>query len=1085
MAKKPIIDALFSGDFFPTFKEHLHTDCSITFEKLIDCTKSLLLSYLHKELPIDILIISQGNRESKLADDLKFFGTKVLEFPSWEALPEEGITPSLDILGRRIEVLHELDHHKGSKVVIAPLQAILQQVPESKNIQKKPFKLHDEISFEKLETLLVHYGYRKAKIVSDKGEYAIRGGIVDIFPVTDLSPVRLEFFGEEITLIKRFDPMSQHSLEKIQDFFIYPCQEVESSKPIYLLDYLKPDSIIVFDDPVSIEDAYVNLKKLMDSVRSNLLTFDLFLNRIEDHKKIFFLDHTVEELGGTLEIKPVGRKHYTASHGQLISFEFFHKNFSSQLLHAPLESISSYFDLSSTTIEGKQVELVEKINELKDFSLIFCGSTELEIENLKKFFPLQTLAHSSTYLGYLSSGVVSIHNQSILLPYAEFFQRFKVTRKKWRNTYHTPVSDFHQLSPGDYVVHLHSGVGKFLGLEKQKNHLGQESEFLIIEYASQSKLFVPIAQSHLVSRYIGIREEKPELHTLGAPKWTKAKLQAQKAIIGYAKDLLQMQAERQLKGGFIYPADSQIMQAFEEEFPYQETDDQLKAIHDIKQDMQSTKAMDRLLCGDVGYGKTEVAMRSAFKTVVDGKKQVAVLVPTTILAMQHYETFVQRMASFAVKVGVVCRFKTAKEIKKTLEQLSDGKIDILIGTQRLLSDDIVFKDLGLIVIDEEQRFGVRAKEKLKKIKVGVDCLTMSATPIPRTLYFSLISAKELSVINSPPHDRLPIKTIICDKDETIIQQALLRELSRDGQAYYIHNRVETIFEEASKIQKLIPAAKIRVAHGQMDTDEIDEAFHAFKSGDADILFATSIVENGIDIPNANTILIDRSEQFGISDLYQLRGRVGRHNKPSYAYFLTPKFQRLQESTQKRLQALVESSGYGGGMKLAMLDLEIRGAGDILGTQQSGHVSTIGFHLYCKLLKKTMDALQKKKPTTFIETKLEFPFIAKIPDYYLLDTSMRLEFYHRLGESTTAEEVDEIMRELRDRFGPYPQEVDWLASLTKIKIKASEKGVTLIKIEKLSMTVEKQIGKKFEKKQFFIKEPKNPQELEKLCAPFYL
>jgi transcription-repair coupling factor (superfamily II helicase) len=1076
-----VISSIFASPFFKELEVSFPENKKVVFEKLNDCAKSLIVAFMHSHFKKDILIISQGSRESKLADDLKFFGAKLLEFPSWEALPDEGIAPSTDIMGRRMEILDELKKENSNFIVAAPLQAILQKVPNQKSVEKLSIKKGNRYAFSDFKKQLEAFGYQQVNLVQDKGQFAARGGIYDVFPFTSLSPYRMEFFDDEITLIKRFDPMSQQSIEKVDSFDLYKAETaVTKEEECYLLDYLKNEPIVIFDDPVMIEDAYFSLKKLIDAIGSKLLGVHEFLKKIANCPSIFFLDQSIEDIGGTIAQKPVGRKYYQKAVGQKVNFSLFDTDFELLQIHARLESLSQFFDLSETSLEAQQLELIEKIQLHRDFKVVFSGSTLLEIETLKKYFPNEVLENSSDHIGYLSSGIVILELKVVIIAYAEFFRRFKLTRKKWRNTYHTPLSDFHQLEPGDYVVHLHSGVGKFLGLEKQKNHLGQEGEFLIIEYASSSKLYVPIAQSHLVSRYIGIKEEKPELHTLGAAKWTKAKVQAQKAIIGYAKDLLQMQAQRQLAGGFIYPEDSKTMQAFEEEFPYHETEDQLKAIQDIKNDMLSPKAMDRLICGDVGYGKTEVAMRAAFKVAADGKKQVAVLVPTTILAIQHYETFVQRMASFPVKIGVVCRFKSSKEIKETLNKLADGKIDILIGTQRLLSDDVIFKDLGMVIIDEEQRFGVRSKEKLKKLKIGVDCLTMSATPIPRTLYFSLISAKDLSVINSPPHDRLPIKTIICDRDEKMIQQALLRELSRDGQAYYIHNRVETIFEEAGKIQKLLPAAKIKVAHGQMDPDDIDTAFHAFKQGQADILVATSIVENGIDIPNANTIIIDRSELFGISDLYQLRGRVGRYNKPSYAYFMTPKFQRLQETTQKRLRALVESSGFGGGMKLAMLDLEIRGAGDLLGTQQSGHVASIGFHLYCKLLKKTMEALEKKKPTTFIETKIEFPFIAKIPDYYLPDISMRLEIYHRLGEATDDAEVKKIQEEIKDRFGAYPIEVEWLLSLTKIKIKASEKGVTLMKIEKLSMVIEKMRGEKSERKQFFIKEPKTPLELENLC-----
>ncbi|HSX04345.1 MAG TPA: DEAD/DEAH box helicase, partial [Rhabdochlamydiaceae bacterium] len=494
-------------------------------------------------------------------------------------------------------------------------------------------------------------------------------------------------------------------------------------------------------------------------------------------------------------------------------------------------------------------------------------------------------------------------------------------------------------------------------------------------------------------------------------------------------------------------------------------------------DMLSGKAMDRLICGDVGYGKTEVAMRAAFKAVVDGKKQVAVLVPTTVLAMQHFETFSERMANFPVQIAVVSRFFSPKQIKESLEKVKNGQIDILIGTHRLIGKDVQFKDLGLIIIDEEQRFGVRAKEHLKKLKTGVDCITLSATPIPRTLYMSLVGIKDVSLINTPPQDRLPIKTHVCERDPSIIQNALLRELSRDGQAFFIHNRVESIHRIQDEIQKLLPESRIAVSHGQMHPDEIDEIFHAFKRGDVDILVATTIIENGIDIPNANTILIDQAQQFGLADLYQMRGRVGRWNRPAYAYLLVPKDRRLPELAQKRVSALVEASGFGGGMKVAMRDLEIRGAGDILGTEQSGQISAVGFHLYCKLLKRAIEAMKKRTMPNFIETKMEFPFDARLPEDYINEPSLRMEIYHRLGEATSLEETAALLEELKDRFGPPPPPVLWLYHLTRIRIVASQKGYTLLKFNTSTLHAEKQRGKNLEQQNFPLPRIKSPQELE--------
>ncbi|MBI3236198.1 MAG: transcription-repair coupling factor, partial [Chlamydiales bacterium] len=601
------------------------------------------------------------------------------------------------------------------------------------------------------------------------------------------------------------------------------------------------------------------------------------------------------------------------------------------------------------------------------------------------------------------------------------------------------------------------------GTQIQPNHAGTPTEFLVLEYAENSKFFVPISQSHLVSRYIGVQEEIPTLSTLGSSRWQKTRILAQQAIIGYADKLLSLSASRSVQVGFAFPPDSKEMALFEADFPFVETEDQLLAIEKIKADMTSSKAMDLLICGDVGYGKTEVAMRAAFKAVMDGKKQVAVLVPTTVLAMQHYQTFCERMAHFPIRIAAACRFHPPKQIKEILQNVREGKIDILIGTHRIISSDVHFHDLGLIIIDEEQRFGVKAKEHLKTLKTGVDCITLSATPIPRTLYLSLIGAKDVSVINTPPQDRLPIKSILAEKDPKLIQTALLRELSREGQAFLIHNRVESIFSFADQIQKLLPQAKIVVGHGQMSAEELDTIFHAFKTAQADILIATTIIENGIDIPNANTILIDRADTFGLADLYQMRGRVGRWNRPAYAYFLVPKARELSEPARRRLSSLIETSGYGGGMKIAMKDLEIRGAGDILGVQQSGHVSTVGFHLYCKLLKKAIDALRSKSALSFIETKMEFSYPASLPTSYIDESSLRMEIYHRIGEATSYKELDAILTELKDRFGPYPQEVLWLYHLTRLKLFASSHQFLLLKFENLTLTAERQLKESTVKK----------------------
>ncbi|MGE5196167.1 MAG: transcription-repair coupling factor [Anaerolineae bacterium] len=1073
-----------------SFQTIAQQERSLLLQELWDSPKAALIAFIAKNLEKNILFIHAETHEAKLFEDLTFFelGDKLFDFPSWETLPGEEIAPSPDIIGKRFGILHALLRQKKCKIVLCPLQAALQKLPSKETTSSlcRLWKRGEEIPFASLSQSLVDLGYRRQAIVADKGEFAIRGGILDIFPLSSPDPFRLDFFGDTIEEIRTYDPISQKSIGKTDRVFLCPASELElmrqEKKPSILLDYLGDDPLIFFDDLLALEDRYVSFKSLPGFSSSLFCLFEEFLSLTENYSRIFLTKERIEELSHVFLPSRVGRDFYSKKNPlQPLHFDFLNRRIETKLWHHSFVRVSDFFctfeNKTAATCQELLYGLERSSSKLKKLS--FITETDSDEKSLLSFFEKEHLTippHATFQRGYLSSGFVL--DDTALIPMTEFTHRLKTRRQKWRSTYHTPASDFHELKSGDIVVHFQHGLGRYLGVEKRLNHLGHETEFLKIEYAEKSTLFVPMNQAHLVSRYIGAHEEVPTFSAIGSGRWQKTVEQAQKAVVGYAQDLLRLSAERELRGGFAYPADSQEQLRFESDFPFVPTEDQLHAIADIKKDMISAKAMDRLICGDVGYGKTEVAMRAAFKAVVDGHKQVAILVPTTVLAMQHFETFSERMANYPLRIAVVSRFRTAKEIKTTLLELQNGTVDILIGTHRLLSKDVIFKDLGLLIIDEEQRFGVRAKEHLKALKTGVDCLTLSATPIPRTLYLSLISAKDISVINTPPQDRLPIKTIIAKKEPSVLQNALLRELSRDGQAYIIHNRVESIFLVADEIQKLLPQARIVVGHGQMSTDEIDIVFHSFKAGKADILVATTIVENGIDIPNANTILIDRADQFGLADLYQLRGRVGRWNRPAYAYFLIPHQKELAELTLKRLYALVEASGYGGGMKIAMRDLELRGAGDILGTQQSGQISAIGFHLYCKLLKRTIDALRKKQVPHFFETKIESIYDARIPEEYIEEPSIRMEIYHRFGAALSFADLDEILAELKDRFGPYPTHVLWLYHLTRLKIFASAHQFNLLKFDAYTLLVEQKKGKTNLKKTLPMPRSKIPAELER-------
>lgn len=1068
-------------------KESLAQHKNLLLEGLWDSSKALIATLAMEATDKHILLLTGYSQEElRLYHDFALFSDRpVVDYPAWETLPSEGIAPSPDIVGQRYQALKQLLHAEKPHFIITSLQACLQKLLPPKQFTQLNLTIEKGSSFpfEQLLEKLQRMGYQRRPTASDKGEYAVRGGIVDIYPVNCPDPYRIEFWGDEVESIRMYDPIGQKSTALVGCVEITPGQELEllqSSELSTLLDYLGNQTLVIFDELLDLEDRYAMLTTMSEKPNRFFCSIEELLEKIERLQKIYLTTLPVEQLGEIHLSK--GGNYYSQIASHDISFPMFNRTLKAYKTHHPFVAIADYFQDHHTAEELNADQLLHLVGTYSSSTtkIVFLstsaaeqGRLQAKIEELEISLPSQTTFQQ----GYLSSGFVVGDVPVIYIPTTELTKRYKLRRQKQRSTYHTPASETCNLSSGDCVVHLNNGIGRFLGLEKRTNHVGVETEFMLLEYAENSRLFVPLNQAHLVSKYIGANEERPKLHTLGSSRWKATKQATERAIVGYASELLELYAHREIKQGFVYRPDSLDFLAFEEEFPFTETEDQYRAISDIKNDMTSSKPMDRLVCGDVGYGKTEVAMRAACKAVLDGGKQVALLVPTTVLAMQHYETFCERMANFPIRIAILSRFRTQKEIKQTLKEVSEGTIDILVGTHRIASKDVAFANLGLVLIDEEQRFGVRAKEHLKRLRKNVDCLTLTATPIPRTLYMSLVGVRDMSIISTPPQDRLPIKTLLAEDSDEMLKNALLRELARDGQAYLIYNRVESIFEYASRIKRLLPQARVVVGHGQMDTEEIDQVFHAFKSGRADILISTTIVENGIDIPNANTIIIHRADRFGLADLYQLRGRVGRWNRRAYCYLVTPPMRILPEISLQRLSALQETSGYGGGMKLAMRDLEIRGAGNILGTEQSGHVAAIGFHLYCKLLKRTIRALQGEAPSILTDTKIEFPIDARLPEEYINEVNLRMDIYQRLGEAQTWEEVTELWHELKDRFGPPPEPAKWLYHMTRLRVYAAHHGFTLLKLDRLSMSAEQQKGKTVQSKQFLLKHPKTPVELE--------
>jgi len=1061
----------------------------ILIEELWNAPKALVAALAQQATQKHVVILTgTGQEEVRLFHDFPLFTDRpIVVFPSWETLPSEGIPPSPDIVGERYQVLKHLLSSSEPHIILTSLQACLQKLIPPSLFQRLYLSLStgQTCSFAHLIEQLMSMGYQKRPVASDKGEFAVRGGIIDVFPVSSPDPYRLEFWGDDLESLRIYDPVSQKSIRAIERGEILPAVELELLNPSPLhasiLDYLGPQTLVIFDDLLALEDRYASLISLGGNHRT-FSTMEEFLDQLTSFQKMFWAQRPIEELSEIQVHDPKGISFYSQQVPfHHLTFQLFHREWNVKRWCHPFNTLSGYLFMSEEG-EPSGDEMLARLSQLTEPSceLHFFCTSELEQNNLHKRLSdahIHLPKHTVYHIGYLSGGIVLQDISYLLFPLTEITHRYKIRRQKLRSTYHTPPSETYDLVPGEMVVHLNHGIGRYLGMERRPNHLAIPSEFFIIEYAEQAKLYVPLNQAHLLTKYVGSHEETPRLSALGGGRWKKIREQTEKAVFGYASDLLENYAQRAIVPGFVYPADSEDQKTFEEEFHFVETEDQLAAIASIKNDMMSSKVMDRLICGDVGYGKTEVAMRAAFKAVVDGGKQVAVLVPTTVLAMQHYESFTERMANFPIHVGVLSRFRTSKQIQETLKGIAKGSIHIVIGTHRIISEDVKFHQLGLVIIDEEQRFGVRAKEHLKKIKKGVDCLTLSATPIPRTLYMSLIGARDMSVINTPPQDRLPIKTIIAEPSDQTLQNALLRELTRDGQAFVIHNRVESIFGVATRIKTILPQARVLIAHGQMDSDEIDAAFHAFKNGHADILVATTIVENGIDIPNANTILIDRADHFGLASLYQLRGRVGRWNRRAYAYFLVSHFHSLSEIARKRLQTLTEASGYGAGMKVAMGDLEIRGAGDVLGVKQSGYVSLIGFHLYCKLLTRTIQALQGNIPATMTDTKMEFPIDARLPEEYVNEVRLRMEIYQRLGEALSWEEVDLIWNEVQDRFGSAPKPALWLYHLTRLRVFASRQGYTLLKQEKHLLTIEKNQGKEPTTQKIIVPKYTSPEDME--------
>ena len=940
--------------------------------------------------------------------------------PGAQFLPEaefaavENVLPDPEIAAERLALLAKIESEPGPHVIVTTRASLDQPAPTRGTVSAATLQIKRGSSptMEQLLTKLGCADYERVAQVTTRGQFAVRGGIVDLFSWQAPLPVRVEFFGDNVESLREFDIDAQTSVRDLRkiDVFLGGAE----------------DKTGVVRDYIGKED----------------LTIDL-----ESGEKS---DARIEISEGWIEEGP---EDFSAAFQDCDVGEFAVGDF--------------------LLAEAKRDRFVKHLSEWRKTNarVVIYFQTEGEIERFKELISADALQDVDLVLGTLARGFCFPAVNLVILSAAELFGRFAphARRRLYHAERHRAQIDFSELNEGDLVVHLEHGVGRFVGLSKIPMSTNGEQEVLALEFADEAKLYVPLEQAYLVSRYVGVGKRSPALSSLADSKWARAKKSAAASIFDYAGRMLTVQAERETVPGHAFGPDTKWQLEFEHSFPFRETPDQMRAIIDTKIDMERPRSMDRLICGDVGFGKTEVAIRAAFKSVMDGR-QVAVLAPTTVLAQQHFEVFRQRMLDYPVRIEMLSRFRSQGEQRKILELLRQGGVDIVIGTHRLISGDVVFKDLGLVVIDEEQRFGVLHKEKFKELFKLVDVLTLSATPIPRTLYLSLVGVKDMSTIETPPLNRLPVETIVCGYDERIIRDAINRELERQGQVYFLHNRVQSIERVREKIVDLVPSARVEIAHGQMDSDQLEEIMARFVVGKIDVLVCTTIIESGLDIPNANTIIIDRADRFGLADLYQLRGRVGRAEHKAYAYLLLPREMMTIGAARKRINAIKQYSSLGAGFRIAMRDLEIRGAGSILGTAQSGHIIAIGFDLYCQLLKQAVAQLKGRKFQPRLDVDLRIDFVATneaefarlgpaqrisafVPASYISDTGLRIKAYREVAEISTREQFDRVRKEWRDRFGKFPEPVKNLFLLGEIKLASAKAGISRLEVRerKLMLT----------------------------------
>lgn len=1077
---------------------------SIRIEGLAVPAKGAFITSLHGLVNRPTLLVTYNYEQAeRLYEDISALGMPegdLILLPPADSMIYQEEDTDFDVIGRRLSALTRLLDGK-SCLIVAPIAAVLQRTipPDMLSAHRMRIERMRELDLDQCALRLVELGYERVEMVERQGEFSRRGGILDIFPSTEASPIRIELFGDEIESIRSFDVETQRSIGERDWAEIAPAREILLTKDrseaaataigelleseigkirsegdgesadrlsdrveddivrirnrsyfdgveyyfplVYpekhsLLDYLPADALILLDEPHQIKAHWEQLhEELLEALSARVIRGDA-LDLHEDH--VIAFDDAAHQLktrwqhvSMTLLPRPV---------------EWLESDLDVSVAATPMDSFSAQIgllveQLQSWVSSGHRVVLATSqshriIELLSEHGISVSPVTDLADGNGAGVYVVE---------GMLRAGFKLPELQLMIITDSEIFGLSKIRRPRKSFRKGMAISSLLELQEGDYVVHINHGIGRYRGLTKLSGP-GGDRDYLMLEYAGTDRLYVPVDQIDRVQKYIGADAQEPTVHKLGGSEWAKTTRRVKQAVREMAKELIELYAARQALDGYSFSPDTPWQQELESAFQYEETPDQLEAIQEVKQDLESPKPMDRLICGDVGFGKTEVAIRAVFKVITDGK-QAAVLTPTTVLAQQHFNTFSERMAAYPINIAMLSRFKSRAEQRKIVEGLRTGEVDLVIGTHRLLSKDIEFRDLGLLVVDEEQRFGVAHKERLKQLRKTVDVLTLTATPIPRTLHMSLSGIRDMTLIDDPPEGRTSIKTYCREYDDELIRDAILRELDRDGQVYFVHNRVENIEFIADHIRRLVPYAKVEVGHGQMDEDELERVMLDFYDHKFDVLVCTTIIESGLDIPNVNTIIINNADKMGLAQLYQLRGRVGRSNRQAYAYLLYQPHKVMTETAEKRLQAIKEFSDLGSGFRIALRDLEIRGAGNLLGPEQHGQMAAVGFDMYCQLLSEAIQEFKGEEPQQFELPPADLPMDAYIPTDYIPTESLRLSFYKKMTAVREESDVDSLAEELRDRFGDLPKPVANSMELLRLRIKAARAGVASISTDR--------------------------------------